>query len=337
MNPAPLPRKTAALPALLAACLVAALLWSYWPALAGVEGRWAREPQYSHGFLVPLFALLVLWRRRQSLPAPLRPAWWGVAGLAAATALRLAGGYFYFEWFEGLSLLLSLLSVGVLVGGLRFGRWLAPAAAVLLFMFPLPFQAETALAGPLQQLAAAVGTYALQTLGFAAVAEGNVIVVGDYRIGVLEACSGLGMLSAFFALSTTIALVVNRPAYERIAVFLSAAPIGVLMNLVRITATAYVYATLGSAAAHAFFHDLAGWLMTPLAFAALWLELALLGRLFVAATPVAASRRVRPGGPDPNGGDKPRRPPAPRLAIRTHRAPHPHPAEGGTRPGGFLR
>src|SRR5207302_5972511 len=100
-----------------------------------------------------------------------------------------------------------LLAAGILVGGRRLGLWLVPAAAVLLFMFPPPFQVETALAGPLQQLATAVGTYALQTLGFAAVAEGNVIVVGDYRIGVLEACSGLGMLSDFFALPTTAALV----------------------------------------------------------------------------------------------------------------------------------
>src|SRR5439155_9015567 len=130
------------------------------------------------------------------------------------------------------------------------------------------------------------------------------IVWGDLRIGVLEACSGLGMLSAFFALSTTAALVVQRPLWERVMVFLSAAPIGVLMNLIRITATAYVYCTLGAAAAHAFFHDLAGWLMMPLAFAALWLELRLLARLFVAAPPEAC-RRVHPGGHNANGAANP--------------------------------
>ncbi len=268
-------------------CLVVGLLWSYWPALCSVENRWYSDPQYSHGYLVPAFALLVLWFRRNGMPVVTRPSWWGVAGLAAAAVLRLMDGYIYFNWFEGVSLLLSLLAGGVLLGGWRFGLWLCPAAAVLTFMFPLPFQAETALAGPLQQLATAVGTYALQTLGFAAVAEGNVIVVGDLRIGVLEACSGLGMLSAFFALSTTAALIVQRPLFERGVIFLSAAPIGVLMNLLRITATVYVYCTLGAAAAHAFFHDLAGWLMMPLAFTALWLELALLRRLFF-AVPIAA-------------------------------------------------
>ena len=276
----PVGRRTAAL---LGAGLVLGLLWSYGPTLAAVQNRWAHDPQYSHGYLVPAFALFVLWRRRKSFPPVLKPEWWGLALLAGASALRLAGGYFYFDWFEGISLLLSLLAAGVLVGGRRLGLWLSPAAAVMLFMFPLPFQAETALADPLQQLATAVGTYALQTLGFAAVAEGNVIVVGDLRVGVVEACSGLGMLMAFFAISTTAALIVQRPTWERVVVFLSAAPIGVLMNLIRITATVFVFCTLGAGAAHAFFHDLAGWLMMPMAFAALWLELALLARLFKAA------------------------------------------------------
>ena len=75
--------------------------------------------------------------------------------------------------------------------------------------------------------------------------------------------------------------------FERVVVFLSAAPIGVLMNLLRINATVFVYCTLGPAAAHAFFHDLAGWLMMPLAFAALWIELALLARLFIAVPQTA--------------------------------------------------
>jgi exosortase len=287
------PRRWAA--ALLGAGLLAALAWSYWPALVNLEERWRTDPQYSHGFLVPAFALVVLWRRRKSAPADVRPSAWGVAGLMAAAGLRLAGGYFYFDWLEGLSLLLSLAAVAVLAGGFRFGRWLLPALAVLLFLFPLPFQAGTALAGPLRQLATQVGTYALQTLGFAAVAEGNVVVVGDFRIGVAEACSGLGMLWAFFALSTTVALVVRRPMWERVVLFLSAAPIGVLMNLLRITATAWVFCTLGAGAAHTFFHDLAGWLMMPLAFAALWLELEVLGRVFVAQPAVAGPVPLTPG------------------------------------------
>ena len=65
-------------------------------------------------------------------------------------------------------------------------------------------------------MATTASTYLLQTLGFMAFAEGNVIQLNEARIGVVEACSGLSMLITFFALSTAAALVVKRPLLDRI-------------------------------------------------------------------------------------------------------------------------
>jgi exosortase len=144
----------------------------------------------------------------------------------------------------------------------------------------LPYHAEIALAHPLQRFATLASTYALQTLGLPAVAEGNVIVIDDVRIGVLEACSGLGMLVTFFALSAAVAFVVDRPLLDRLILLFSAVPIGVLVNVIRITATGLLHRTVGSATANAVFHDLAGWLMMPLALGLLWLEMLYLSRLF---------------------------------------------------------
>jgi exosortase len=112
-------------------------------------------------------------------------------------------------------------------------RWAWPAAAFLLFMLPLPFGAENLLAGPLRRLATVCTTYALQTAGLPAVAEGTVIVIDDLRVGVAEACSGLGMLFTFFALSTAVAFVVERPWWQKAVLFLSAVPVGVAMNVAR--------------------------------------------------------------------------------------------------------
>src|SRR5436305_13069460 len=44
------------------------LLWAYAPTLAGMGRRWSNERQYSHGFLVPVFAGIVLWVRRAAQP-----------------------------------------------------------------------------------------------------------------------------------------------------------------------------------------------------------------------------------------------------------------------------
>jgi len=292
MSGDPLPRKdrVPASPVAIFAGLGVCLLWAYWPTLLKLENRWATDPQSSHGFLVPLFAFIVLWTRRASLPA--RP-WtiqpWGLAFVVAAGLVRLGGGYLHLDWFDGFSLLVSLAGVIVLAGDWPLLRWAAPGLVLLLFMLPLPYQVEIALAGPLQRAATVAATYALQTLGYPAVAEGNVIVLDAQRIEVATACNGLGMLSAFFALSTAVALLIERPRYEKCIVFASAIPLGVLVNLIRITATGWAYHAFGSRVAEALFHDYAGWLMMPLALLALWLELLLLKQLLVdkaAARPV---------------------------------------------------
>jgi exosortase len=263
--------------------------WSYAPTLTGLAERWSQDPRYSHGYVVPLLVLLVLWSRRHRCPhPPWKANWLGAAFLVLAAGIRLGGACFSYEWFDGFSLAPTLVGIGLLAGGRPLLRWGWPAICFLCFMLPLPYEAETALARPLQHLATVCGTYALQTLGFPAVAEGNVILVEDLRIGVLEACSGLGMLATFFALSTAVAFLVRRPLLDRLILLASAAPIGVAANVVRITATGALHQVAGSAMARAVYHDLAGWLMMPLALTVLWLELWFLGRLFVLPSPSGA-------------------------------------------------
>ena len=45
----------------------AVLVWAYWPTLLEAVGRWRDDPQYSHGFLVPIFSAYLLWRNRKTL------------------------------------------------------------------------------------------------------------------------------------------------------------------------------------------------------------------------------------------------------------------------------
>ena len=140
-------------------------------------------------------------------------------------------------------------------------------------MVPLPFRLEIALAHPLQRIGTVASTYALQTLGFSAFSEGNVVRMGDIRLGVVEACSGLSMLVIFFALSTAVAIVVRRPPWERLILVASAVPIALACNITRITVTGVLYKVAGEEWANFVFHDLAGWLMMPLALGMLWVEM----------------------------------------------------------------
>ena len=269
----------------LAAVLATALVWANWTSLAAMARKWAHDPQYSHGYLVPLFSVVLLWLRRDLLEyRRLRPSWWGLPILLIGIAMRLGGAYYYYEWFEFLSLIPCVTGLLLLVGGWPAIKWAWPAIGFLVFMIPLPYRLEGALRGPLRSIGTRASTYMMQTIGLPALAEGNVVVVGDVRVGVNEACSGLRMLMIFFALSTAVALLSDRPLWERAVIVLSAVPIALVTNITRITATGLLYATGQEYLADLVFHDLAGWLMMPFALVLLGIELKVLSRLFLVET-----------------------------------------------------
>jgi exosortase len=309
------------------AALTLALLWAYWPVLAIMAGKWNTDPQYSHGYLVPIFALVLLLVRRDGLQGLTpQPTWCGALVLLAAAYLRLAGAFLYNDWLEAISLLPCLAGICLLLGGWPLLRWSWPSIAFVFFMVPLPFRVETALAYPLQRIATLAGTYALQTVGLPALSEGNVIILGDNRVGVAEACSGLSMLLIFFALAFALILAIPRPLWQRVVLVAAALPIAVISNVVRITLTGVLYETAGGGVAVVFYHDLAGWVMMPLALGMFWAVLLFLDRLFLPApvpAPLPISLAAPPAClPEPplQRGTRSAEPGAQGLALRTPRS-----------------
>lgn len=229
-----------------------------------------------------MFSLALLWMRRARLDGVKpSPSTWGLAFLGLGVAVQLVGGYYRIDSIEGLAVLPYLGGLALLLGGWRILEWAWPAIGFLAFMIPLPWRVENALGPPLQFIATMVSTYVLQTLGFLAFAEGYVIQVNEAKIGVVEACSGLSMLITFIALSTAAALVVKRPLLDRLVLVASSIPVALLANIFRIVLTGTLHETIGGHAATTFYHDLAGWLMMPLALLLYWFELWILSRILI--------------------------------------------------------
>lgn len=282
--------------------LGACLLWSCWPSLATMADRWSRDPRYAHGYFVPMFAAALLWMRRDRLTTESRrPSSWGLALLALGAVVQMVGAYYHIEWLEGICLLPYLGGVALVLGGRKSLEWAWPSIAFLAFMVPPPWRIETALGAPLQTMATLASTYLLQTMGFMAFAEGNVIQLDHASIGVVDACNGLSMLMTFLALSTAAAMVVRRPLLDRLVLVASSIPVALVANVARICLTGILHETVGGHAPSTFYHDLAGWVMMPLALLLYWLEIALLSRLLIddrreAPTALVLAEARRPAG-----------------------------------------
>ncbi|MEI6239290.1 MAG: exosortase/archaeosortase family protein [Planctomycetia bacterium] len=299
------------------AVLTALLVYSYWPGLLNAQSSWS-NPQYSHGWIVPLFSVaLLFWWRKPVEPVTLSARICGMLLLAASFGLRLAVARYRIVTIDMYTFVPALAGVFLLVGGWSMFRWAWAPIAFLIFMYPLPDEATRYLLGPLQTLATIVSTYALQTIGLDAFREGNQIVVGEMHLGVVDACSGLRMLTIFVALSVALVMLGDREWWENLVILASAIPIALIVNSIRITVTGLLYQVANSELAEMVFHDLAGWVMMPMALGMLFFLQQVLAHIFVtedAAVAVVAPRR-QPAEPGAVAASRPRQS-APPAVIR---------------------
>jgi exosortase len=260
----------------------AALGWSYAASFAELARRWAADPNYSHGYLVGPIALAILWQRRGRLqPDRVTPSPAGWAALVGVLALRAALYERNEQWLEMATIPVVVAALALALGGRHLLAWALPAIGFLGFLLPLPPRVNALLAYPLQRLATLVSVAGLQALGLPALAEGNVIFVGPDPLEVARACNGLSMLLSFLTLIAATVLLVPMPRWERVVLLLSAVPIALVSNVLRIIVTALGYAAFGPRALERYAHDPAGYAMMPLALALTFLELRLLRWLVV--------------------------------------------------------
>jgi len=257
--------------------LLVTTAWSYWGTMLDLYKEWQRNEDYSAGQLVPLVALVFLWVERKRLAeCVLKPCWWAGIGLLALAQLgRAFGLLFLFESAERYSLVLTIWALVMFVAGRRVVR---RALWILLFLFlmvPFPGQIHNRISGPLREAATSGSVFLLEVFFSGIRREGHVIHVGEHALGVLEACSGLRMLTAFIIVAAFIAYMVKRPRWQKTLVVLSGIPIAVLCNVLRIFITAILIVSVGSEVGEKFFHDFAGLVMMPAAvmiiFGELWL------------------------------------------------------------------
>jgi len=267
---------------ILIAAFTGLLIYSYWPGLMNAASSWD-DAQYSHGWLVPVFAVSMLywWRQPIAQPVPTLERMAGLGLIVASFGLRLLMARYRIVTIDMYSFVPALAGVFLMIGGWSLFRWAWPPVLFLIFMYPLPDEATRYLLGPLQTLATIVSTFALQTLGMDAFREGNRIVVGEMQLGVVDACSGLRMLTIFIALSVAIVMLGDREWWENAVIMASSIPIALLVNSVRITVTGLLYQVASSETAEMVFHDLAGWIMMPMALALLFVEQKMLASLFL--------------------------------------------------------
>jgi exosortase len=258
--------------------------WQFSP----LVDSWIVDPNWSHGFLIPLFSLYLLYARRtELLSAPRRTCLLGLLVLLGGIGLTIVGFYpIGTYWISQLSMPIVLLGLVLYLAGLQVVRvaWL-PILYLMLAM-PIPEMLYVRIALPLQNFAAKGATILLQLGGVEiSVTASRLSVLSrggtEHSLTVAEACSGIRSLIAYVALGVAWAYLEYRPIWQRGVLVIAAVPIAIVLNVVRVAITCGMYVIDRPELGQDFMHEVAGLVMLVPALGLFWLLSWLLHHLVV--------------------------------------------------------
>jgi exosortase len=238
------------------------LLWLYEPTLAHLVGQWWHDPNFSHGFFVPLFSGFVVWQERARLArVKLEPSWSGLLILGCGLGMLALGQMGAEVFLSRLSLLIVLAGLMVFFVGWNFFRAVAFPWAFLALMIPIPSIVFNQITFPLQLLASKIASTTLPWLGVPVLREGNVIVLPSMALEVADACSGIRSLMSLATLAVIYGYLTEHKTLVRVLLALASLPIAVAANSLRIVVTGLLVQYWDPDKAQGFFHEFQGWLM----------------------------------------------------------------------------
>lgn len=242
--------------------LSALILLLYWRILGRLVQEWWVNPNFSHGFIVPIFVAFVVWCERDRLrKIQAKPSWIGLAIVASALGI-LAIGVLGAEEFSSRASLVFLLAGLVIYffGWSRFRALLFPLACLFL-MIPIPAILFNHVTIPMQFFASRFASSSLSGFGVPVLREGNVLDLPAMALQVAQACSGIRSLMALVTLSVIYGYLFEKRVSRRVLLAVAAFPIAIIANGLRIVGTGLIVQYGNPALGEGFFHSFEGWVI----------------------------------------------------------------------------
>ncbi len=245
---------------------------AYARTLAALWTTWATNENYSHGPLVPLTSLALVWLRWDKLRVlPVKPDSRGLWLLGAGCAMQLLGVRADLFALQGWSLVVLLFGLSLTFLGTARTRMLAFPIGYLAFMLTFPPVVMNTLSSALKDLALNVSEAGARLTGARFDREGMQLFFPTGELRVEAPCSGLRSLVALLATGTLFAYFQKGGLWRRLTVMLAAIPIALAGNIARLLLLLVAADRRGVPWATGHFHDVTGYVLYAVALGLLWL------------------------------------------------------------------
>jgi exosortase len=242
--------------------LVGLVLLLYASVIKDLVLQWWTDADYGHGFFVPLFSGYILWRERDRwTKTEIKPSNFGFVVMLGAIALLLLGSLGAEFFTSRFSLLVLLAGIILFLAGWKMLRAVSFPLGYLMWMIPIPVIIYNQITFPLQLIASRLATAWLEFAQVPVLRDGNILIMSNYSLEVVEACSGIRSLMTLMALAVAYGYLVSPRRWVRYALAAFMVPVAIGTNAVRIMGAAIVARHFGPAAAEGFLHKFSGWVI----------------------------------------------------------------------------
>jgi exosortase len=243
-------------------CVILAglILMLYASVIKDLVLQWWTDPDYGHGFFVPLFAGYILWHERKRwTKTEIKPSNFGFVVMLGAIALLLLGSLGAELFTSRFSLLVLLAGMILFLAGWKLLRAVSFPLGYLMWMIPIPVIIYNQVTFPLQLIASRLATAGLELAQVPVLRDGNVLIMSNYSLEVVEACSGIRSLMTLMALAVAYGYLVSPRRWVRYVLAALMVPIAIVTNAIRIMGAGILARHFGPAAAEGFLHEFSGW------------------------------------------------------------------------------
>jgi len=243
--------------------------------LVEMATTWTNVEEYSHGFFIPIITAYLLWMRRGELALVpgFKASLPGLAIVGLGLILFVLGGLATIKTMEQYAFLIVLTGLFASAFGMHGLRVGAIPLLFLIFMVPFPSFILNNLSSKLQLISSWLGVEFIRACDIMVYLEGNVIDLGNYKLQVVDACSGLRYLFPLASLAFLCAYLFKGPFWQKLLIFLSSMPLTIFMNSFRIGVIGVLVDNWGTEMAEGFLHDFEGWAVFLLCMVLLFVEM----------------------------------------------------------------
>lgn len=241
------------------------------PTINSLIHQWEINPDYALGWFLLPFTIYLVVRARPWLTAVKPNLGYGLSLVTFGGLIHLFTMVIPWLLFDYVGWFFMFLGMSISLWGSRAANRIAPILCFGVLMFPLPAPLLNTSAMLLQDLVAILTEWAINCFSVC-LRRGHLLYLAglDEPVSVAVECSGIRQVLVFVSIAWGMSFFLRGSPFRKVLLILSALPMAILANMVRVLALTMIARFYGTASIKGMLHDLPMLITLPIGGVMLW-------------------------------------------------------------------